>query len=128
MAYVCHFLDAGTTDWEIWISFGFRSARYPQDDALHLVCGFHDDEDAPVEGLYLERKDQAQGGTGLAEQVQLMPDRVRIRLTARGAAVLGFGCDALDLLFPPDPSRVANVVEHIQAMQAEANGGQIRAG
>ncbi len=55
-----------------------------------------------------------------------MPDRFRIRLTARGAAVQCFGCGALGLLFPPDPSCVANVVEHIQAMQAEANSSQIR--
>jgi hypothetical protein len=57
--YPCDFLDAGAADWEIWISTGFRSPHDPE-DALHLVCGFHDDEEAAIEGLYLKRKDQAQ--------------------------------------------------------------------
>ncbi len=51
--------------------FRFSLARYPQGDALHLVCGFHDNEDAQVEGLYLEGKDQAQGGTGWRSRCNL---------------------------------------------------------
>lgn len=125
LQYQCDFLDAGTTDWEIWISTAFRSPHDPQ-DALHLVCGFHDEEDAAIEGLYLERKDQAQGGTGLLEEAVLHADRLCLRLTARGVTVLGFACDRIELLFPPDPERVAKVVEQAQAMREEPNGQQMR--
>ncbi|GKS88682.1 hypothetical protein VDF98_03375 [Xanthomonas campestris pv. raphani] len=128
ISYQCHYLDAGTTDWDLWVSIGFHSPGYHDADALHIVCGFHDDEDEVAEGIHLERKDQSQGGTGLAEDVLLLADRIRVSLTDRGMAILGFDCRTLEFLFPRELGNAGKVAEHFARMLAEANGAQIRIG
>lgn len=100
--FSCHSMKSGVTDWEIWASLGFSSEKYGESDVLHIVCGFHDGEEEPIEGIWLERTDQSQGGSGLARSVSLFADRIRIELTDSGRKTLGFDGSVVEFGFRKD--------------------------
>jgi len=124
-SYLCESLQSGTTDWYIWVSIGFTSNKYGNNDVLHIVCGFHDDEEEPVEGIWLERTDQSEGGSGLAESIELFADRIRIVLTEEGLTTLAFAEKTLEFRFAQDQAGAADMRTSLVAMTNEPNGLQV---
>ncbi|WP_220813281.1 hypothetical protein [Pseudomonas paralcaligenes] len=123
--FSCHSLKSGTTDWEIWLSLGFTSEKYGREDVLHIVCGFHDDDEEPLEGIWLERADQSEGGSGLATCVTLCADCIRVLLTARGVETLGFDAEIVEFDFQKDQEGAEEIRDAFLDMRSEPNGFQI---
>jgi hypothetical protein len=123
-SYLCDSIKSGTTDWEIWVSIGFISNQYGSKDVLHIVCGFHD-EDEPVEGIWLERTDQSQGGNELAESIKLLSDRICVTLTTEGLTTLAFKEKTVEFKFSKDQEGVNEMKEALAEMAGEPNGAQV---
>ena len=85
-------VQSGEDDGCLWVSLGFTSALQKY-DVLHVVCGQEvDDQDRKLgmDGIYLERFDQAYSGYKGAREITVSESRVEVLLTKRGAKDLAF--------------------------------------
>ena len=113
--FTCTSLPSGLDQFSTWwLSIGFASAAYGDEDVLHVALGVDDEDDeaSGCAGLYLERTDQAQGGHGLVERIELTGETLRVQLSGEGVEVLEF--DAQHLYFtlacPPEELATARAV------------------
>lgn len=83
---------SGENDDCYWVTIGF-SSELEEFDVLHVVCGksiSHQDRRPGMDGIYLERFDQAYGGYSLAHSIQVSNFLIQIDLNESGKDALGF--------------------------------------
>ena len=76
----------------LWVTLGF-SSELRELDVLHVVCARSvdaQDRKTGMDGIYLERFDQAFSGYKGADYIRVCPRVIEIGLNAKGQAALGF--------------------------------------
>ena len=120
--FTCTSLPSGLDQFGTWwLSIGFASAAYGDEDVLHVALGVDDEDDATscCAGLYLERTDQAQGGYGLAARIELTGETLCVWLSNEGAEVLEFGAQCLCFILVCPPDELAAARKVLMEMQAD---------
>ena len=76
----------------LWVTLGF-SSDLEELDVLHIVCGKWIDPQGRktgMDGIYLERFDQAYSGYKGADSIGVSPSIIKIGLNRKGKKALGF--------------------------------------
>lgn len=120
--FTCTSLPSGLDQFSTWwLSIGFASAAYGDEDVLHVALGVDDEDDAAsgCAGLYLERTDQAQGGYGLTARIELTGETLCVWLSSEGAEVLEFDAQCLCFTLDCPPDELAAARKVLMEMQAD---------